>query len=124
MRFTRRDFLRSSLAATAGGLVLPALVTADEPKPLFKISLAQWSLNKALFGNKLNAMDFAVIAKKDFGIDAIEYVNQFYKGKGEDMATLAELKKKADDNGVTSLLIMCDGEGQLGDANEANRKKA
>jgi len=124
MRLTRRDFLHSTLAATAGGLVLPTLATADEKAPLYKISLAQWSLHNAFFGNKLNAMDFAPIAKKDFGIDGVEYVNQFYKGKAEDMATLKELKQKADDNGVTSILIMCDGEGQLGDPNEAGRKKA
>jgi sugar phosphate isomerase/epimerase len=124
MRLTRRDFLRSTLTATAGGLVLPSILRAADKEPLFKISLAQWSLHTAFFGNKLNPMDFAVIAKKDFGIDGIEYVNQFYKGKGEDKATLNELKKKASDNGVTSLLIMCDGEGKLGDPDKEARKKA
>lgn len=124
MRLTRRDFLRSTLTATAGGLVLPSILRAADKEPLFKISLAQWSLHTAFFANKLNPMDFAVIAKKDFGIDGIEYVNQFYKGKGEDKATLNELKKKAGDNGVTSLLIMCDGEGKLGDPDKEARKKA
>ncbi len=124
MRFSRRDFLHSTLA-TAGGLtLLPSIQARPDDKPLFKISLAQWSLHNAFFGGKLNAMNFAVIARKDYGIDGIEYVNQFYKGKAEDKATLTELKKKADDNGVTSVLIMCDGEGKLGDSNVAARKKA
>jgi len=124
MLMTRRNFLQATLATTAGGLILPSTTFAADEKPLFKISLAQWSLHKAFFAKTLDAMDFALIAKKDFGIEAIEYVNQFYKGKGEDMPTLRELKKKADDNGVANVLIMCDGEGKLGDPNKDARKKA
>ena len=55
------------------------------PEPLFKISLAQWSLHRAFFGQqeveKLDPLKFAEIAKKDYGIDAVEYVNQFFKDK-------------------------------------------
>ena len=47
--------------------------------PSLKISLAQWSLNRAFFANELDAKDFAAIAKNDYGIDAVEYVNGFYK---------------------------------------------
>ncbi len=60
-------------------------------------------------------LDFAEKAKKDYGITGVEYVNQFFKDKAKDKAYLADLKKRADDNGVTSVLIMCDGEGDLGD---------
>jgi sugar phosphate isomerase/epimerase len=125
---SRRDVLRSALVA-AGALVLPRLSVA-QPKaaPLFPISLAQWSLNKAFFGRggaeKRDPMDFARISKEEFGIDAIEYVNQFYKDKKGDEAALKELKKRADDVGVKSVLIMCDGEGNLGDADETKRKQA
>lgn len=96
--------------------------------PLFQISLAQWSLNKSFFGRggveKRDPMDFAKISKEEFGIDAIEYVNQFYKEFKQDDAKLKELKQRADDAGVKSVLIMCDGEGALGDADEAKRKQA
>ena len=34
-------------------------------------------------------------AKRDFGIDAVEYVNQFFKDKAKDTAYLTELKKRA-----------------------------
>src|SRR6185437_8162952 len=78
----------------------------------------------AFFGKKLDPLDFAVLAKKDYGIDAVEYVNQFYKGKAKDKKYTAELKKRADDSGVTSVLIMCDGEGALGDADEKKRRQA
>jgi sugar phosphate isomerase/epimerase len=90
----------------------------------FKISLAEWSLNKQLFGGELTNLDFPAKAKNDFGIDAVEYVNQFFKDKAQDRAYLTDLKKRCDDLGVASVLIMCDGEGGLGDTNEAKRMQA
>lgn len=118
----RRTFLKASAAALAAAPLL-----ADDKKPLFTISLAQWSLHRAFFGQtkpQLDPLDFAKIAKTEYGIDAVEYVNQFYKGKGNDKAYAAELKKRADDNGVRSVLIMCDNEGALGDADPKKRKQA
>jgi sugar phosphate isomerase/epimerase len=94
------------------------------PNMFFKISLAQWSLNKTLFSKKLDNLDFAAKARKDFGLDAVEYVNQFFKDKAKDMEYLKSMKQRADDNGVKSLLIMIDGEGGLGDPNSNERKKA
>ncbi len=126
MQTTRRAFLQQSLATglSLGVMGRAAGALAQDKQPLFKISLAQWSLNRAFFNGDLNPLNFARIAKNDYQIDAIEYVNQFYKAKKGDEAYLAELKKVADGEGVKSLLIMCDGEGQLGDPNEAKRKQA
>jgi len=92
--------------------------------PLFKISLAEWSLNKAHFDGSMSALDFAQVAKKDFGLDAIEYVNQFFMDKARDKTYLADLKTRADGEGVQSLLIMCDREGDLGATDNSERKKA
>jgi L-ribulose-5-phosphate 3-epimerase len=118
---SRRHFLQVSLAAA----LAPALRAADAAKaPLFKISLAQWSLHKELFKGGMKNTDFPVRAKKEFGIDGVEWVNQFWKDKAKDQAYLAELKKICEGEGVTSVLIMCDGEGQLGDPDEAARMKA
>ena len=69
-------------------------------------------------------LDFPVMAKKDFGIDAVEYVNIFFKDKAEDAAYLSQLNTICSDNGVSNVLIMCDGEGNLGDADEAKRIEA
>jgi len=69
-------------------------------------------------------LDFAQQATTVYGIDAVEYVNQFFKDKAKDTAYLSEMKKRCDDNGVKSLLIMCDGEGALGDPDTAARTKA
>ena len=123
---SRRGFLQTTLAA--GALVsMPGLLPADDKiaaKEPFKISLAQWSLHKTIFGGKLNNLDFAKAAKEEFGIDAIEYVNQFWKDKANDQKYVADLKKRAADHGVKTLLIMCDGEGALGDPDSAKRTKA
>ena len=116
---------RGFLAATAG-LALTGLALADDTKkkPLFDISLAEWSLHRALGAKKLTNLDFPVVAKKDYGISAVEYVNQFFKDKAKDTKYLAELKKRCDDNGVRSVLIMCDGEGMMGHSDQKERLAA
>lgn len=127
----RRAFIKhTSAAASLATLGSAQMAAAQEEKkkkrkrPLFRISLAQWSLHKALFGDKLDNLDFAKTAKEEFKINAIEYVNQFFKDKAEDADYLAELNKRAKDNGVRQLIIMVDGEGKLGDPDEAARTKA
>lgn len=98
--------------------------SASEQKPLYEISLAQWSLHRALQSGKLDNLDFAKTTREEFGIEAVEYVNSFFKDKAEDESYLADMKKRCEDHEVKSLLIMCDGEGRLGDPDEAARKQA
>jgi sugar phosphate isomerase/epimerase len=93
-------------------------------EPVFLISLAQWSLHRAFETGTLDPLDFPAIAKRDYGIDAIEYVNQFYIGKTSNDEYLRQLKQRAADHGVRCLLIMCDGEGRLGDPDNARRSQA
>ena len=128
---SRRRFLLSSagVVATTASLRLPENVSfadSDSGKraPLFKISLAQWSLHRTFFNKKADPLDFAKISKTQFGIEAIEYVNQFFPDKANDRTYLSELKKRADDHGVTSVLIMCDDEGDLGNPDEKKRLEA
>jgi len=116
----RREFLAGAAALAA----LPVVTQAKADEPIFKISLAQWSLHRAFFGKKLDPLQFAKIAKTEYGIEAVEYVNQFYKDHKKDDAYLKDLKKVAEDNGVRSVLIMCDGEGNLGDADPKKRQQA
>ncbi|WP_192347023.1 TIM barrel protein [Algoriphagus sp. Y33] len=112
---TRRNFLKSTGLATAAlGLGMPQMAfSASKANPLFKISLAEWSLNKQLFSGKMDHLDFPALTKKA-GIEAVEYVNQFFKDRAKDMAYLKEMKTRAAGEGVKSVLIMCDGEGILG----------
>ena len=127
-RVSRRGFIAVTAAAVASPGPRPKAATAaDKPAekaPLFRISLAQWSLHRTLFEGKLDNLDFPRTAKRQFGIEAVEYVNQFFKDKAKDAAYLADLAKRAADEGVANLLIMCDGLGNLGDADAAMRSKA
>jgi len=125
----RRAFLAIS-TGTVGGLCVQSCTGLDAmlegSKDPFKISLAQWSWHRRLRGQeqpKMDNLDFAQEAASK-GINAIEYVNQFFKDKATDTKYLAEMKKRAKDNGVKSLLIMCDGEGNLGDSNPQRRTQA
>ena len=119
---SRRHFLKASTALTAA-LAFPAISFGDDKKPIFEISLAQWSLHKTLQKKEMDNLDFPAKAK-ELGISAIEFVNQFFKDKANDEKYLAELQKRSNDAGVKMLLIMCDGEGNLGDPDAAKRTKA
>lgn len=90
----------------------------------FDISLAQWSLHKGLFDGKLDNLDFASYTKDNFGINALEYVNQFFKDKAKDQSYLQEMKLRSSDLGMTNVLIMIDGEGHLGSNNDTERSQA
>lgn len=121
MSTTRRNFIKTTGLTTAGlTLGLSAKAATNTQASLFKISLAEWSLNRSLFAKKMDHLDFPILARKH-GIDAIEYVNQFFKDKAEDKAYLREMKARADGEGVRSVLIMCDREGMLGAAEEKER---
>jgi len=114
----RRSFL-GTVAALAAGMRAPR---PDEP--LFRISLAEWSLHRTLRSGRLDNLDFPRTARRAYTIDAVEYVNTFFKDRAEDTAYLRDLKGRADANGVRSLLIMCDGEGALGDPDALARTRA
>jgi len=119
----RRDFLERASALLAAGLSWARIGGADQT-PWFRISLAEWSLHRAIFGGKLDALDFPVVARREFGIEAVEYVNQFFFDRARDRTYLGELKRRAEGEGVRSLLIMCDREGRLGDPDPARRRQA
>ena len=117
----RRKFIKNSL------LSIPFLSSgnlfgiSDEP---LKIGLAQWSLNKSINSGKLDNLDFARVAKEQFGIDVVEYVNQFFHNKAKNKSYLSELRKRSNGIGVRNLLIMIDNEGNLGESNYRKRTKA
>ncbi|OYP32257.1 TIM barrel protein [Rhodopirellula sp. MGV] len=125
----RRQFLSYSAAtAAAFGLSSKLSFAAEASKVAspFKISLAEWSLHRTLRDQSkgLTNLDFPRIAKEEFGIEAVEYVNQFFMDKANDEKYLGELKQRCEDLDVKSLIIMCDGEGALGDPNEEKREQA
>lgn len=119
---TRRNFLKiTGLTTAALGFGLPTLAFSNySPSIPFKISLAEWSLQRLLFAKQMDHLDFAIEAKK-YKIEAIEYVNQFFMDKAKDFNYLREMKTRAAGEGVASVMIMCDREGILG-ANTAKER--
>lgn len=98
--------------------------TVSGQDPRFKISLAEWSLHRAIGKKEITNLDFPRITKKVYGLDAVEYVSAFFKDKAEDMQYLTNLKDSCTKYGVKSLLIMIDSEGNLADSSAAMRQKA
>ena len=94
------------------------------PKELYEISLAEWSLHRLLQKGEMTNLDFPKMTRETFDLDAVEYVNSFFKDKARDDAYLKDLRQRCEDHGVNSLLIMCDGEGRLGDPDDAARSRA
>ncbi len=138
-RLNRREFLTVTAGACVMSRALPfdsaltglapfasprsGLAQGKPANPLYKISLAEWSINRQLFSGRIQHLDFAKTARSA-GIDAIEYVNQFFKDKATDAAYLREMNARAKGEGVTQVLIMCDNEGNLGDPDAAKRQAA
>ena len=121
MNTNRRNFLKTTAAATAGTMfVSPILTSCGGPR--FKISLAEWSLHKTLFAKEMTNLDFPVVTR-ELGIDGVEYVNQFFKDKAKDEKYLTELKNICKNEGVENVLIMCDGEGMVGHPEKKEREK-
>jgi sugar phosphate isomerase/epimerase len=115
----RREFVVATVAAAP---LLGRLAPTTRTEP-FKLSLAEWSFHKALQSKQLDNLDFAAAAR-ELGLEAIEYVNTFFKDKATDAGYLAELNRRAGDHGIFQHLIMCDGEGRLGDPDPALRAQA
>jgi sugar phosphate isomerase/epimerase len=137
----RRTFLQGTLIGGAAlGLGLRPARAADAagnppggPIGEFRISLAEWSLHNSLnrkdvaeknFGHEISNLDFPKIARAEYGIDGVEFVNQFFKTKARDSAYLKDLKARADDQGVTCVLIMIDGNNNLSAKDTDKRNEA
>ena len=133
-KLDRRSLLIQTGRCAAGtaffGLLAPDLFAGEDQtfagedqtkKPLYKISLAEYSLYRTIAKQELDHLDFAAYTKRQFGIDAVEYWNRPFFTKAGDKKYIGEMKMRADDDGVNSLLIMIDGEGNLGDPDKQKR---
>jgi sugar phosphate isomerase/epimerase len=128
---SRRTFVKQTLAGTATLLLPSPMFSSPSPYPGIELSLAEWSLHRALKEGRLDHLDFPAKAKKDFGIGVVEYVNGFFGGKkmnfkeaGKNSAYLRQLLQRSQDAGVVNHLIMVDEEGPLSLPNDKERLAA
>jgi hydroxypyruvate isomerase len=112
--FSRRDFIKKTALMTTAGMFAPTFmnnsgVQATPRMTYDDISLAEWALVDEIREGKWKNLDFPRIAREDFGINGIEFVNTLFEVPTADY--LNQLKKNANDHGVHMVLIMCDAEG-------------
>ena len=123
----RREFIKQTAAATSAIAltgISSSLISGCSKSNPFEISLAEWSLHRSLQSKEIDHLDFYSVAKNELNISAVEYVNSFFFDKAKDQRYLKEMKLRASDLGVRSLLIMCDNEGNLGDPDLKKRTKS
>ena len=87
-----------------------------------KISLAEWSLHKAIRSRLMTNLDFPRIAREQFGIEGLEFVNGLWEAPTHDY--VRRLKSNMAATGTKAVLIMCDGEGFMGHTDKAQRMAA
>ena len=112
--YSRRSFIQKTVLLGAAGMLAPAMDLQSKVMPTMHmthddISLAQWALVQEIREGKWETLDFARIAREDFGLNGIEFVNTLFEVPTVNY--LNQLKKNADDHGVTMVLIMVDAEG-------------
>jgi sugar phosphate isomerase/epimerase len=87
------------------------------------ISLAAWSINRSFFQHqRWKNVDLPRICRDEFGISALEFVNQFFENPM--MRHLQQLRRAGSDNGVAFIRIMVDGEGDMAALDKTERRQA
>lgn len=110
----RREFLATTAFAGAAAAAAPA---KDQ------ISLAAWSINRSFFvHHRWKNTDLPAICRKEFGIGALEFVNQFFENPV--MGYLNQLKRAGRDQDVAFVRIMVDGEGDMAAPDKSERMTA
>lgn len=99
--------------------------------PFFELSLAQWSIHRMIFDEGVDPYSFAEKAK-NWGFSGLEYVSQLYNKElepenfsEEAMASFVEKSNaEAKKHGLSNVLIMVDGQGDLATTDPATRRAA
>jgi len=99
------------------------IVGQDETEA-FKVSLSERSLSAAIKSGEIDHLDFAGLAKREFEINAVDYVMSLFKDRYHDEAYLSEMNKRAASFGMRHNLLIIDDEGQLGAAERKARQDA
>ncbi|MFQ3190072.1 MAG: sugar phosphate isomerase/epimerase [Paraglaciecola sp.] len=143
---------RNMLKAVAASILLPcfpayASKTAEgsNKQPLFDISLSQWSFHRAIFGNSRDdyawylktlhsvpdlvlkgVMDPREITEqaRKLGVEQVDLANTLWFGHANDKPWLNEFKVRANNDGITFKLLMCDETGSLGSSKKSQRQRA
>lgn len=96
-----------------------------------RLSLAEWSVHRAIENGQLDHLDFPRTAREVYGFEAVEYVSGLFgSGRLEAAASLGspgylqQLLRNSTNAGVVNHLLMIDHEGPLAGADTAARLRA
>ncbi len=125
-QYSRRGFIEKTALLGAAGMLAPALdlqskAMATPQMTHDDISLAQWALVQEIRDGKWKTLDFPKVAREDFGLNGIEFVNTLFEVPTVNY--LNRLRKNAEEYGVTMVLIMIDAEGDGCEPTPALRKQ-
>jgi sugar phosphate isomerase/epimerase len=120
---TRRDFVSISVRGLAFGALASPLLASQNQRG-FKISLNESSFHQSLKQKKIDHLDLAGIARKEFGIDAIEYVTSYFSEHAADEKYIKRMNRRAAEEGVRQILIVVNDAGEIADADAGMRKAA
>ena len=126
MKYSRRNFIEKTAMLSAAGLLMPSISGKSSPVATPRmvhddISLAEWALVGEIRAGKWKNLDFPRIAREDFDLNGIEFVNTLFEVPT--ISYLNQLKKNADDYGISMVLIMVDAEGDGCEPTAALRKQ-
>src|SRR5258706_13660919 len=99
---------------------LASRLRAAEPK--LRISLAEWSFHKAIESRLMTNLDFPRIAREQFNIEGLEFVNGLWEAPTQ--GYVQRLKSNMEKTGTKGVLIMCDDEGAMGHSDRPQRMQA
>lgn len=122
IRMKRRSLLHLPLVAAALPPAASAAQTGAAKGQKYRISLAEWSLHKAIHSRLMSNLEFPRIAREQFGIDGLEFVNQLWEAPTE--SYVRRLKSNMRSTGTTAVLLMVDGEGFMGSPDSETRMSA
>lgn len=114
MKTTRRVFLQSSFVGVTAA-AMPLTGRND-------ISLASWSLVQSFRAGRWKLLDLPRILRETLHINGLEYVNTFFENPT--LEYLKRLKRNCEDNGITSVLVMVDDEGNTAAIDKAERMQS
>jgi L-ribulose-5-phosphate 3-epimerase len=122
----RRNFLGKTVAMGTTALIAPGLLksTIASPTPRMvkdDISIAQWALVQEVRDGIWKTLDFPRVAREDFGINGIEFVNTLFEVPT--LFYLQKLKQNAKNHDVEMVLIMVDDEGETCAPSKEERKQ-
>ena len=101
---------------------LPVQSRAANDTRRIRISLGQWSLHKAMSRRLLSNLDFPRVAREQFGIEGLEFVNFLWEAPTADY--VQRVKRAITSTATKAVLIMCDGEGLMAHSVKERRLQA